>query len=223
MLHFLSRYYKELNHCIYHLIIITGIILGLVKFKKLTTGSRIFLLLLIITPLEELAGFYCAVQYHNNHFIYDPFNLLQFTLICWAFYSESRSKAIWIVFAVFIFSAGINAAFFQPFLRSSNSNTLMVEYLLVIVLYFMYLVSYFKRTEEGSLKAYPLFWIGLGWLLFSIASIVAFGFSNLVTDGTYWDEVSDWVRRISNYLLYLSFFIGFLSAQKSLNDIPERK
>jgi hypothetical protein len=223
MLHFLSRYYKDLNHCIYHLVIIAGIILGLVKFKKLTTGSRIFLLLLIITPLEELAGFYCAVHYRNNHFIYDPFNLLQFTLICWAFYSESCSKAIGLVFAAFILSAVINAVFFQPFLRSSNSNTLMMEYLLVIVLYFMYLVAYFKRTDQGSLKSYPLFWIGLGWLLFSVSSIVAFGFSNLVTDGTYWDEVSDWVRRISNYLLYLSFFVGFLSAQKSLNDIPERK
>lgn len=223
MLHLLAKYYKDFNHCIYHLIILIGIIAGLIRFKKLTTGSRIFLLLLVITPIVELIAYYCAVTYHDNRFIYNPFNLLQFTLICWAFYSDSRTKAVGPVFIAFVLFAIINNIFYQPLFNSFNTNSLMVQHLLTIVLFFMYLVAYFKRTDEGSLKDYPLFWIGLGWLLFSVTSIVSFGFNKLVAEGSYWDNISDWVKRISNYLLYLSFGIGFIVTQKSLNDIPRSK
>jgi len=223
MFQILYRYYRDLNHLIYHSIIILGIITGVLRFKKLNRSSRIFLLLLFITLLVELTAYYCAVIYRDNRFIYHPFNLVQFALICAAFWYESRLKQVLLIFALFILFVCFNSIFYQPFLKSSNSNSFLIEQLLIIVLYFTYLVSYFKNTAQGSLRDYPLFWIGLGWLMFSVCSIVSFGFDYITSEGSYWDKISVWVKRISNYLLYLSFIMAFLSPQKSLNDITPGK
>ena len=219
MFQILYRYYSDLNHVFYHFILALGIIIGAMRFKKLCRSSRIFLLLLLITLLVELAAYYCAVKYKDNRFIYKPFNIIQFLLICLAFYYETHFKQVLIIFFLFISFVCFNAVFYQPFLKSSGSNSFLVEQLLIIVLYFMYLVAYFKNTDQGSLKYYPLFWIGLGWLIFSVTSIVSFGFDYITAEGSYWDNISVWVKRISNYLLYLSFIIAFIIPQKSLNDI----
>ena len=223
MLQLLSKYYNSLNHCIYHGIILIAVIAGVIRFKKLSPGSRIFLLLLLLTPVIELLAYYCAVNYHDNRFIYNPFNILQFALICLAFYADTRLRSIAFIFASFIVFVIINNAFYQPLLSSSNSNSFLVEQLLVIILYFMFLVHYFKKADQGTLAAYPLFWIGLGWLLFSITAIVAFGLGNIIVNGSNWDAIFTWVKKIANYFLYLSFLIAFLSPQKSLNDITGGK
>jgi hypothetical protein len=219
----LYKYYNDTNHIIYHLILLTGIVIGIVRFKKMVSGSRIFLLLLAVTLLSELAAYYCAVKYHDNRFVYNFFNLLQFSLICRAFYVESRLRTTLIIFALYLLFTVINTIFYQPLLTASNTNGLLMQHLLTIVLYFTYLVLYFKKTTHESLTGYPLFWTGLGWLIFSVSSIVAFGYNNLVASGTAWDDISVWVKKISNYLLYLSFIPAFLSPQKTLNDIAAGK
>jgi hypothetical protein len=223
MFKLLYNYYNDINHIIYHLILLTGISIGLMRLKKLTSGSRIFLLLLAVTLFSELTAYYCAVKYHDNRFVYNFFNLLQFSLICLAFYIESRLRATFVIFALYILFVSINSISYQPILAASNTNGLLVQHLLTIILYFIYLVLYFKKTTNESLRDYPLFWIGLGWLVFSVSSIVSFGYNNLVASGTSWDDISIWVKKISNYLLYLSFIPAFLSPQKSLNDITAGK
>ena len=223
MFQLLIRYYSNLNHVVYHSIIVVAIVIGLLRFKKLNRSSRLFLLLLFITLLAELTAFYCAVKYHNNSLVYNLFNLFQFSVICLAFYLESRQKAIPVIFILFISFVCINSIFYQSFFKSFGSNSFLTEQLLVIVLYFMYLVAYFKNTQQGSLKHYPLFWIGAGWLLFSITSIVSFGFDYITAEGTYWDTISVWVKRLSNYVLYVSFSIAFFTKQKSLYDTAAGK
>lgn len=223
MFQILYRCYSDQNNIIYHSIMVLGIITGLLQLKKINRSSRIFLLLLIITLLIELAAYYCGVKYRDNRFIYNPFNLVQFTLISTAFYLESRIKHMLVIYVVFLLFVFFNSIFYQPLLKSSNSNSFLVEQLLIIVLYFMYLVTYFKTTDQDSLKYFPLFWIGLGWLIFSVTSIVSFGFDYITAEGSFWDKISVWVKMISNYLLYLSFIIAFLSPQKSLNDITPDK
>lgn len=223
MFQILYRYYSDANHVVYHSIIMLGIIIGVLRVKKLSRSSRIFLLLLFITFLTELTAYYCAVKFHDNRFIYNPFSLIQFTLIAAAFFLEAKLRQMLGVYILFMLFVCLNSFFYQPFLRSSISNSFLVEQLLIIVLYFMYLIAYFKNTEQNSLRHFPLFWVGLGWLIFSTSSIVAFGFDYITDEGSYWDKISVWVKRFSNYLLYLSFIIAFLSPQKSLDEISGAK
>lgn len=223
MFQLLYRYYSDMNHIIYHAVMLLGIIIGILRFKKINNSSKFFLLLLLITLLTEITAYYFAVKYSDNRFIYNLFNLVQFLLICAAFYIDYNSKKIVALFLLFIAFICFNSIFYQPFLSSSNSNGFLVEQLFIMVLFFNYLVTYFKNTEQDSLQQYPLFWIGLGLLIFSVTSIIAFGFDYITEEGSFWDKISVWVKRISNYLLYLSFTIAFLSPQKSLHDLTPDK
>ncbi len=222
MIDFLAKYYTSINHILYHAILLIGIVIGVYRIKKLTKGSQFFLLLLVITLFNELLAYHFARTYHDNRAVYNIFNILQFGIISLAFGSEGIKRPVLFIFLLYISFSIINSIFYQPLLNSSATNSLLVQHLLTMVIYFIWLVIYFKKVEFEPLKRYPLFWIGCGWLLFSITSIVAFGFSNLKTTNV-WDNVSLWAKIISNYLLYLSFIPAFLSPQKSLKDIAGSK
>jgi hypothetical protein len=219
---FLLKYYRH-YHIIYHLIMFTGVIIGMVRLKKLCSSSRIFLLLLFITPLVELTAFYCAIHFQNNNMVYNPFIIVQFLLIGWAFFVETRQRSLLVMLILLLFTAAINGIFYEPFLTSFNNNMVLLSSLFIIIWYFMYLVFYFNGSHKTSLKKFPLFWTGTAWMLFSIVSIISFGFMKLYADNGLWDDISTYTRQVSNYMLYGSFIVSFLLRQICLNDISTGK
>ena len=219
----LAKYYREYHEIIYHVIMLAGIIVGLVKFKKLSSSSRIFLLLLFITPIVELTSFYCAIKFRNNNIIYNPFTIVEFSFIAIAFFVETRLKSLIPMFISLLLFATLNGIFFQPFFLSLNTNTILLSSLFIITWFFVFLSLYFKNSDTEPLRNFSFFWVGAGWMLFSVTSIISFGFMKLYTKHGIWDDVSTVTRQISNYILYLSFIVSFLSPQKSLNDIVANK
>lgn len=216
MIQLLSRYYSDLNHIIYHAIMICGIVVGIKRFRVLTNSSQTFLLLLVLTPLFELLAWYSAVKFHNNAVVYTPFNIVQFLLICCSFYVETRAKVIWVLFFSLLGFTVFNGLTWEPIFKVQANNMIMLEYLFTIIIYFIFLTTYFKTTDLGRIDRYPLFWIGFGWLIFSINSIISFGFSKVYEPGDIYDHISVWTRKFSNYLLYFSFIISFVNTQQSL-------
>jgi hypothetical protein len=223
MVQFLLKYYKSYNQILYHLIMLIGIVIGLMRFKRLSASSRVLLLLLFITPVVELLAFYCAVHYRNNSMVYNPFTIVQFALIGLAFFSEKKQSVYLTSLFLCILLAVFNGIYFQPFFLTLNTNSILLTSLFIIIWYFTFLVSYFKNADGYSLKQLPLFWVGGGWMFFSVVSIISFGFMKLYAKGGMWDDISTYTRQFSNYLLYLSFIPAFLSPQKSLNDITAGK
>lgn len=219
----LVKYYNDYNRIVYHLIMLCGIIMGMIKFKSLSKSSRIFLLLLLVTPFIELTAFYCAVNFRNNSMIYNPFTIIQYLLVGMAFFAEIKIKAIKSMLILLLAFTLINGVYFEPFLTSFNKNTFLLSSLFIIIWYFMYLVLYFKGSDTGMLRRFPFFWLGTAWMFFSITSIVSIGFIEMYAKGDLWDAVSTYTRQFSNYLLYLSFIIAFLMPQKSLDDISAGK
>ena len=215
----LHKYYSgNYNHIIYHSVILVGILIGAVRFSKLSVSSRIFFLLLVITPLIELIGFYFALKYKNNSPVSNSFTLLEYFIFCAAFYLDSKIKLIMGLLAGLFLSGIINGLFFQHILKEQATYTELLLSLCEIVIYFLYLVLYFKNVDTLPLRQFPLFWIGLGIMLFSIVSIVAFGFLELSKKGDIWYTIAGYARQYSNYLLYLLFIPAFLSPQKRLRD-----
>lgn len=219
MIDFVLKFYTDKDTILYHFIMIAGVIVGLVRYSKLSKGSKIMLLLLCLTPIVELTASYVGHVIKNNNSIYNPFTIVQFFLIVWAFYKDTGRRLYLFMFTVLVAFAVINGIYWEPFFTTWNNNTYLLSSLFIIIGYFLYLVQYFKTTDKHKLKDFPLFWAGAGWLLFSIASIVALGFVKLYTEGSIWDDISTYTRQIANYLLYLSFIPAFLSSQKSLKDI----
>lgn len=220
----LERYYDgNCNHIVYHSIIVAGVLVGAIRFSKLSTSSRLFFLLLAITPPIELLGFHFALKYKNNSPVSNIFTLAEFFVFCLAFYWDSHMRSILFLFSGLLLFSIINGLFLQHFLKEQTTNTTLLLSLCEIVIYFLFLVLYFKTVDSSSLFQFPLFWIGLGILLFSIVSIVAFGFLEIVKKGESLDRIVGYARQCSNYLLYLLFIPAFLSSQKSLHDFTGAK
>jgi hypothetical protein len=223
MFDFLQKYFSNSTNIIYNGIMLLAILVGAVRFSKLSLGSRFFLLLLVITPFKEMLAYYFALTYRNNSFISNPFTLLEFSLFSIAFYADTKVKIfINLLFSLLVFGI-INGIFFQPFLTSQNTQTHLMASLLIIFTYFLFLVTYFKKVDTVALRVFPLFWIGLGFMFFSIVSIVSFGFIVVISTKEKWYPVVGLLIQYSNYLLYLSFIPAFLSPQKSLNNIATSK
>lgn len=215
---FLQKYYYgKAYHIIYHGIMLVGIVVGIIRFPKLSTSSRLFLLLLVLTPVLELTGYYFAIKYRNNSPVSNTIILIEYFFFCLAFYIDSKMRSIIILFATGIAFCIVNLLF-QNYYTEQTNNTTMVLSLFQIVIYFLFLILYFKVVDTLSLRQFPLFWIGMGVILFSIVSIVGFGFTTLSEPGGTWYVVARYARNYSNYLLYLLFIPAFLSPQNRLRD-----
>jgi hypothetical protein len=195
-----------------------GLIVGAIRYSKLNLSSRIFFLLLLITPFKELVSYYFKLTERNGTVIDNSFMFLEYALFCLGFYLDIKLK--WIIPSLLLLLGFgmINGIFIEPFLEAENFNITLVESLFMIIVYFLFLVVYFKKVDSFSLTHFPLFWIGLGFMLFSIVSIISFGFLNLETLDHQWETICKYARIYSNFLLYLLFIPAFLSSQKQLCD-----
>jgi hypothetical protein len=182
-----------------------------------------FLLLLAVTPVKEIFGYYLALKYGNNSSLSNSFTLFEFFIFCLAFYIDSHIRIIWFLLIGLLLFSIINNILFQDFLTQHATNTTLLVSLFEIVFYFLYLILYFNVVDTKPLRVFPLFWIGLGVMVFSITSIVAFGFLQLSEKGSIWFTIAGYARQYSNYVLYLLFIPAFLSPQNRLCDFTGNK
>jgi len=217
MVEFLQKYFSSSSNIIYNSILLAGVIIGIIRYDKMIFISRVLLFLLSLTLIVELSAFYCALKYRNNAFIYNPFRIIRSFFLCYVFYQETKLNVYWIMFGCVLLFAIVNGIFFEPFLFRPNYHLHMVIALVYIVWFFLYLTEHFKKINYASLLQFSIFWIGAGWLIFSIVSIVSFGFSSFVNNEK-WSDFIITCKQYSNYLLYTSFIAAFLCSQKSLND-----
>jgi len=205
----------------YFILLFLGIAIGGIRFKYLNRSSRVFFILLCTTLLNEIIGYLYKYELKvgNNAGVYNTFTFIQFGLVCMGFYFQVMIRK-YIIFTLIVFYAFaiFNAIFWQSFLIASNSNTLLLESLFIIIWVMLFFTAFFRKIDNTPIYQFPLFWIGMGWLIFSIVSILSFGFYTLNELTPYWKNISFWARALANYLLYLSFIPAFLSPQKSLND-----
>lgn len=213
-------YYDSTNHIIYDSIYFIGIIVGLFRFNKLNKSSKIFFYLLCVTPIIEHIAYYILNNKNiNNSNIYNSFTIIEFAFITLVFYTESKMKINFILYIVFLALFFITTNLGFPFNKLFNVQAQSIEYLFTIIFFFLFLTTYFKRNDSNSLNEYSVFWIGLGWLLYAITSIISFEYNHVTDSLSNWKPVIESTKQISNYILYAMFAVGFLSPQKSLADV----
>jgi hypothetical protein len=209
---------------IYIVIIILGIIIGIIRYKQLTSSSRIFLLLLVITLIIELISQlgYKSLVNQSNYIVYHIFSPIQYGLIAFGYNTELKSKPI--RYSIFLMSicAFIFSIWVQP-IQQFNSYYINLNFFITILISIYYLRKLLEKNTEESFLNFPLFWISCGFLLFNIANLFVFGtFNSFFSKVSYIERVFAYIRIFTNYILYTLFIVAFLVKQHTLLD-DERK
>jgi hypothetical protein len=218
MIEFLQKYFSNNVNVIYISIMVTGLVVGATRYPKLSVSSRIFFLLLFVTPVKEMLGYYFAITYKNNSPVSNLFHLMEFSLFSLAFYYDTYIRAYVILPVSLALFTLVNGLFFGQFFAAQDYKTQLLAALLYIISFYFSLILYFRVVDKEPLHRFPVFWVGLGFTLFSITSIISFGFSEIASVGGKWHTLAFYSMQYSNYLLYLMFIPAFLTHQKRLRD-----
>ncbi len=211
------------QYYIYFIILIITLVIGLIRYKKLNSSSRILLLLLFLTIVSESIATFVRFSTINNLFVYHIFGPIEVFLIALAFYIDMRKKIIIIVTVLILLFSIVNSIWIQNINVSLNTNLFVLDALLAIFLSLWYLQMLLKDDKVLKFTDYPLFWIGIGFTIFNIVNLFILGaFNYAFSKHSNWASIFRNIRFISNYLLYILFIVGFFTKQRLLNDSNRR-
>ena len=202
---------------IYYLIIVAGCIIGLKNWVKLGQASRWSVGLLLITLFSESMAMFIAKKTANNLWIYHIYIPIQFILVTKSYWNELRFKNVRLINLSFIFISVFFFLLFQRFKLPSYSITLAC--LLYILWSLLFFTKLLKNVTDESVFHYPLFWISIGWLQYSIINIFAFNLFNYFMENRFVSLIPVFknFRIGSNWILYICYLISLMSNQAKLN------
>lgn len=205
---------------LYLAIIFLSIIIGLLNFKSLIKCSKIMLLLLIFTLIEETVIMVYREFGFNSVYIYHIFMPIEFVMITASFYLELKYNFMKFISIFFISFSIINSLFIQSYTNTFCSYTFVLQCIITTIWVLLFLKKLLNIKVVVSFKEYPLFWFGVGFLIFNIINLFILGTHNtLAAKVPNINKVFRNIRFLSNYLLYTSFIFAFLSKQASLESI----
>jgi hypothetical protein len=205
---------------VYFTIILLGIVLGLLQWKKASRVVHWATILLILTVIIEVLATYSAKVYRNNLWVYHFFNPIQFFIITRCFWVELRYRFMYVLmYAIPIIFISISLFAQQGDFPSYSISIGFLFYILWCLLYFRVLLV---STSENSLWSYPLFWISCGWLTFCTVNLLQLSIYNSVLFSQnevslLWTTVINNVRIGSNIFLYLSYLIAIVKSKSNYN------
>jgi hypothetical protein len=211
----------DFSWIIYILIILLGILVGLLQYKYLNRSSYKSWLLLISVLIVELMAYVFRMKNDNNLIIYHFSIPLYLIIFYWIFKTEiylplKISNFIFLI----LFLTILSGVFFQKFTKAFPSNLYLLSSFLVIIFALMYLQQLLKVKEIVSVFDYPLFLISFGLLFFHTINLFGFGAFKFIyfQQNNTFTSFFTLLRKVSNYILYLTFIIAFLSKQTSINN-----
>lgn len=203
----------------YFIILLSAVIIGFIKFKSLTKAVKCFYFLVIFTTIIEFFAFVFAFSNRENIVFYNLFIPFQFTLISLGFYSEIRNKNILLstlIFFVFYSIQTYNIGIFHVF----NTSSLIFNFFLTTLFSLNFFYNLLKKKQNALILNFPMFWISGGLLIFCVSNLFVFGTYNLLLSNlsnNSIENIFNFIRVYSNYLLYILIGISFIVRQLSIN------
>jgi|GEM_PF-1407347 len=210
----------DIAFTLYILIQLVGVTLGAIRFRRLAPSSRYLWVLLLVTLLVELASRLSVRFLGTNVLIYRIFALVQLGLLAWAYRQELRqytnlirlvlgAMAVYWLIDFFLSWDELTTAFSAQYKAVCN--------IIILILTGLYLRSLLAQDFEHPFSQYPLFWISLGWALFTVVTLVNFAAFNYIgLQGGQLLTLFGSLRKVANYVLYSSFIVAFLTPQRVL-------
>lgn len=204
----------------YLLLLTLGVLTGAFRYYALTRGCRYFFTLLILTLLTETAAWYLGDTYHSNLIAYRLLVPVQYALIVLGYRSEliplRRVALVSILFVVLLWGLDFIQSFdavgtHYPTFVKTVCNLFIIGWTL------LYLNALLRIDTPVSFVSFPLFWLSVGWLLFSTVNLTYFATVNyLGLQGRNFLHLFDTIRIVSNFVLYGLFVVAFLAKPQTL-------
>lgn len=209
---------------IYYLVLALGILVGASRFYKMSAGSRWFYRLLVVTAIVEGLAYYVGHIYHSNLIVYRIFGPIQYTTYVFAYATELNRARNWLtisivaVWTVYLIDTAIN---WSSLTITYHTLPRTVSAVLMVFWALFYLRTMLEDRSSSRFEYYPLFWLSIGWLQFSVLTIVNLGALNYIgaLGGSYL-QLFEYVRTGGNIILYVLFSVAFLTPQHQLKLAP---
>lgn len=209
-------------YVLYLVLLIVCTVTGIICTRRLKfTFSPIKLLpwFILLTLISELTALWCAIQFGNNHKVYNIYQVVQFGLFSYILTLMIGNKGIRKLLAGFstLFTAFaiLNLAFIQGM---DQFNTVNYFGGAVIISFFSgySLSELFKKAVTDSPLKMPSFWIGSSILVLNSCMIPLLLPATLnirFTPGE--THILSILIMLVNYLSYTMFTIAFLNYHKN--------
>ncbi len=144
---------------------------------------RMLAVLVILTLLSEITARYVSYGLHtSNNIVYHFFTPVEFTFYVLIYRDFFRSKKwdiiLWSCLIFFILAEIFNTIFFQP-LSVTNTNTFLLESVLLIIFSLSLFIRIRETAQYENLLQEGVFWFNCAVLLYYAMSLLVWGFHSI--------------------------------------------
>jgi hypothetical protein len=208
----------------YFILLLIVSVIGVVRYKKLTTPFKILSVLIILTLLLEITSEICAKKYKNNLPVSHFTVLSEYIFLSLTYYFIFKNKAIRtsikIIMLIFIILFFVNAIFIQPYHSAFPSNMYTLEEIIYAIFSLMLFKQMLLYPLPVNIIKQSVFWFNTSILFYSTTMFFNFGLINYyikhhLNDQVIFDFIAG-INMIFYLLIGISIFID--NKQTSTNN-----
>ncbi|GAB5522500.1 MAG: hypothetical protein Roseis2KO_03720 [Roseivirga sp.] len=193
-------------------LILSGILIGLLRLRKLGAVQRLLVLMFIITGLVEVGSEVLWQNGVNNYALFHIYALLEFSILILiyrqTFQRQLTRKVLKAAIFVFVAFGIINALFFQSVFEP-NTNVITTSSVLLVALSISFLFRVLSDMRYDRLEKSAMFWIDIGVLVYFSSSFALFNFGEELVPYSIESTINVWTLHIFfNVLHYIAFCIA---------------
>ena len=188
------------QYAFYGLLLIIVSIIGVVRYKRLTTPFKILSVLIFLTLLLETLSKVCAIKYKNNIPVAHVTGIIEYLFYSLIYYFLFKNKltraSILVALLIFIVLSVINSIFIQPYYSDFPSNMVIpseIAYTIFSLLLFKQMLLY---PLPVNIVKQGIFWFNTAILFFSTTMFFNLGLTNY------------YIKHHLNDLVIFDFYFG---------------
>jgi hypothetical protein len=172
---------------IYILILAVVVIIGMVRYRKLTTPFKVLTISIIVTFILEVIAEFFSIEHKNNSSLSHIESLTNYFFYSLTFFYLFKNRPIKKLVLISIGTMGIffiiNAIFIQSFREKFPTNIFFASNILYIIFSLLLFKQMLKNPLNINIVKQSIFWFNTGILFFSATM-----FLNLELIGYYADH-----------------------------------
>ena len=181
------------------------LLFGIIRYQKLSVITKHIFLLAFISSTVQIVNTILWLNKMRNMHILNLYSIIEFLIILHIYRIELKGfiKSYWIdslAIAFVVFT--IYNMFYIQGVYNINSNSKILESVLLAMLSIMYFYKVTKELVILDLKAEPMFWINAAVLIYFVSDSFVFAFSDYLQK--HFQKLSIWV-----WAFHAMFFVLF--------------